>query len=741
MTPAPTRSKSTLLLLGLLYLQACIVDATISTSAGFPRDVFAQPAFQVQLGSVNTKDAPLPVKRSHASAILEQHQHQASSSSSESTSSLAVAGQAGENFHDPSRNAPHVLQWSLQRSSPTDLHLCSIPDFTSSSAKEQRTADAGPSRSRQDLLRNAQNLLEPLKKVCLYHTFDWFTYSFCYGREVRQFRRLGAQTAAQKAFKAAGGGTNGEKAAQEAAKKVSSLQHPIADPEYPAFILGRWTPQNEDIVGDDQSHQRHSQQPLSDLSKPAPAASNAVSSDRRWQSYASAAGLDLVEEVQFGDWDEDELYAAEAKALAQLAGSQSHAVESSGHASSAGAHDSQRHRFLTQRWTNGTMCDMNHQPRSIEVQFHCSNRKPLEDRIVMFKETTICNYVLVIETPRLCADPAFGSEKQEAPLPVQCHKTVEDTYQGPTLGEPDKVLQPPLSQLQAAKDAKQQAQAAQDSHATSVKDADAAQETASTHTYGDISRFSSVYDDYYDEALGGHGALFHQYHDHEHDHDHEHEHGHGHEHDDELLSFGDPESDEIMVEVGIDEDGKLVVNEIDDVASADPSPPREGKESRRRESGKKRSDDDGALEIELDMDDFLSVLRGDQGGSLERKLAEKISQVLNREQQKQSSGDAGDAGEPRDDAKKQTPEEVAKLYNRLMAAVTGGGHAGKDAADKPAKGAKHKQPPTLRMEKVGDSLSERAKRFYDAKARESEGEGDKRDTKTIAPNIAEHLEL
>ncbi|KAI3483171.1 hypothetical protein L1887_53951 [Cichorium endivia] len=188
-----------------------------------------------------------------------------------------------------------------------------------------------------------------------------------------------------------------------------------------------------------------------------------------------------------------------------------------------------------------------------------------------------------------------------------------------------------------------------------------------------------------------------------------------------MLSFGDPDSDEIMVEVGIDEDGRLVVDEIDDVASADPSPLREGKESRRRESGKKRSDDDGALEIELDIDDFLSV--------------------LNREQQKQSSGDAGDAGEPRDDARKQTPEEVAKLYNRLMAAVAGGGHAGKDAADKPAKGGKHKQPPTLRMEKVGDSLSERAKRFYDAKSRESESEGDKRDRKTDAPNIAEHLEL
>ncbi|SPO31015.1 uncharacterized protein UTRI_05347_B [Ustilago trichophora] len=782
MSLSPLSSKSIVFLLGLLYLQAYTVDATISTSAGFPQDVFAKPAFQVNYGNTHKTSPALPIKRADALNILEQQEASSSSTSNRppspsdlahtSSSSLAVPGQPERQAGTTSHVASRTLFWSLQRSSPTDFQLCSIPDFTFTPADKLASRPSTDSaRSRHDLIRNAQKLLDPLKKVCLYHTSDWFTYSFCHGREIRQFRRLTAQDAVNKglkAFKAAGGGDAGHKAALEAAEKVAAQPYPTANPEFPAFILGRWTPQTEEIVGDDRSHQRRQQQPLTDNTEPSTGV--AVSANLDMPSLVNSAGLDLVEEVQFGDWDEEELFAAEAKALAHFQDSSTTSNEQNrGIAATIAAtagHESQRHRYLTQRWTNGTMCDMNHQPRTVEVQYRCSNRKPHEDRIVMIKETTICNYVLVIETPRLCADAAFGSEKEEASLPIQCHRVVDDGYAGPTVGDPGKVMQPALSEIEGGvqadggEKALEQSQAdsskaskdsKDDDKATSSQDG-AEDATSTSHTYGDLSRYGSVHDDYYDEALGGPGALYQQYHrDHEHEHDHDHEHG-----------GAEIDEADVVIEIGVDEHGRPFVNRVTNPQSGG-SPASNSEKTRRKESGKKRNDDDAnteeqkSLEIQLDTDDVLSVLRGDEGGSLEKKVAEKISKLLNKQMERDASQATGTGAKSDKKKEKKEPEQenlmeldVDELWRRLVANVdrelglgvnkqqTGvkGGHFGK-------KGQQGKPgAPALRMEKVGDSLSERAKRFYDAKKRE-EGKGGEqpKKEKVEAPPIAQHLEL
>lgn len=782
---SPVSSKYIAFLLALLYLQVHTVEASVSTSADFPQDVFAKPAFQVRYGSIGKDAVTLPIKRTDAVNILQQQEHSSSSPSNTSSSStskhlarlfssLESAGVQQRSSASLHPAHPPTFLWSLQRASPDHFQLCSIPDFTFTPADKHtsnrpRAAPLSSPRTKQDLIRNAQRLLEPLKSVCLYHTSEWFTYSFCHGREIRQFRRLGPQTAAQKAFKAAGGGDAGKKAALEAAEKVSSLQHPIDDPQYPAYTLGRWTSQSEEIVGDDPRRQPHQKQSLSD----AVASTTGVSVSSGVPSLVNTAGLDLVEEVQFGDWDEEELFAAEARALAHFKQSQSSAIEAGHDATNNGVHDSRRHRYLTQRWTNGTLCDMNHQPRTVEVQFHCSNSKPLEDRIVMFKETTICNYVLVIETPRLCADPAFSSEKEDAPLPIHCHQVVEDNYPGPTLGDPDKVSQSPFSEIgdkanqddaadmldadsrrptQDEKAARSEQEAATSSTEQGVEDA-----ATTSHTYGDLSRYGSVHDDYFDEALGGHGALFQEYeqdndHDHEHDHDHDHN-APFHQHNDDIAEA----EAEVVVEIGFDENGQVLVNKVIESPAKFPPTPAEGKEFRRRENGKKRNDDDSSddtkdrpVDIQLDIDDFLSVLRGGEGASLEKKLAEKISDLLSKEmqqqqQQRDSSPENAGAGK---EQKPQTPDEMAKLYKRFMSAITGE-KAGTKSSSEDGRGAmkdkaqgQGKQPPALRMEKVGDSLSERVKRFYEAKERESKAQSEKKKGGSTPPaHVAEHLEL
>ncbi len=57
-----------------------------------------------------------------------------------------------------------------------------------------------------------------------------------------------------------------------------------------------------------------------------------------------------------------------------------------------------------------------------------------------------------------------------------------------------------------------------------------------------------------------------------------------------------------------------------------------------------------------------------EGGSLEKKVAEKIAEVLNRQMEHEHEDGKGEGG---GEGKVQTPEDVAKMYQRLMAAVSG----------------------------------------------------------------------
>lgn len=69
------------------------------------------------------------------------------------------------------------------------------------------------------------------------------------------------------------------------------------------------------------------------------------------------------------------------------------------------ADEFEQKRYLVQRWEGGTICDMTGKPRAVEVQFHCSTVGT--DHIALLRETSICEYLLVIHTPRLCSEPLF----------------------------------------------------------------------------------------------------------------------------------------------------------------------------------------------------------------------------------------------------------------------------------------------------------------------------------------------
>ncbi|CAE6418751.1 Protein OS-9 homolog [Rhizoctonia solani AG-1 IB] len=86
-------------------------------------------------------------------------------------------------------------------------------------------------------------------------------------------------------------------------------------------------------------------------------------------------------------------------------------------------------RYLVQRWGDGTQCDKTGRKRQIEIQFHCSMSSV--DQIMFVKEVSVCNYLIVIHTPRICSEPGFKSQRDSVKAaPIRCRQVVpEDTVE------------------------------------------------------------------------------------------------------------------------------------------------------------------------------------------------------------------------------------------------------------------------------------------------------------------------
>ncbi|KAF8467768.1 glucosidase II beta subunit-like protein-domain-containing protein [Kalaharituber pfeilii] len=77
-------------------------------------------------------------------------------------------------------------------------------------------------------------------------------------------------------------------------------------------------------------------------------------------------------------------------------------------------------RYLVQKLGGGTICDITGKERRIEVQYHCN--PSTSDRIGFVKEVSICCYLMVIYTPRLCNDVAFLPPREGRANTVECRE-------------------------------------------------------------------------------------------------------------------------------------------------------------------------------------------------------------------------------------------------------------------------------------------------------------------------------
>ena len=89
-------------------------------------------------------------------------------------------------------------------------------------------------------------------------------------------------------------------------------------------------------------------------------------------------------------------------------------------------------RYLVQRLEGGTICDLTGRERTIEVQYHCVPGMK-EARISWIKEVTICAYLMVVNTPKLCDDPAFLPPKETTANPITCQLIVGNDATPPFL--------------------------------------------------------------------------------------------------------------------------------------------------------------------------------------------------------------------------------------------------------------------------------------------------------------------
>ncbi|KDN53452.1 hypothetical protein K437DRAFT_71946 [Tilletiaria anomala UBC 951] len=375
------------------------------SSQRFPEDLYAQPAFKIIYDDQN------PVRNASALDFLQASSSDLSLRAPTAEAAL-VAGQGCAANPSLTANGRGPGTHQLIRSSRDTVHLCHIPTprtdlahealYSSSAylhqilhnasgtsdARQEEIAVAALESERKRIIAHGLTLLEPLKNYCLYQTADWFTYAFCHGRSIRQFKALPPATAVnvaatqqQKAHQAGASSTLSEEEQRRQRRQAQSqiverqLEHgqivyevklpselagtnfkalippqePIEDKDSDAYVLGRWNRGVETIAGtklhftewergrSDDEHPRRRREvrkgTIEDgsshkLAKDEPAA--AIMHDRTSEATSAASGTELMEVTRFGAGEEQ--------------------------------------RYLAQPWTDGTRCKVNGEPRMTEVQ-------------------------------------------------------------------------------------------------------------------------------------------------------------------------------------------------------------------------------------------------------------------------------------------------------------------------------------------------------------------------------------
>ncbi|MCJ1402272.1 Protein OS-9 [Xylographa trunciseda] len=228
---------------------------------------------------------------------------------------------------------PQAYEYMVLNSSP---YLCSIPQVSEPPQNRTKAANnkADEEKESARAADRGWELLKELEGHCMYFISGWWSYSFCYNMDVKQFHQLPPGRAGIPVFP------------------------PMEDQKVPSYVLGKY-----------QGQWAHGAQA------------------ERQQIGGPADKTPMISEI----------------AQLQTKGDM---------------------RYLVQKLSGGTTCDLTGKDRKIEVQFHCHPQSI--DRIGWIKEVSTCSYLMVIYTPRLCNDVAFLPQKEVKAHQIICQEIVPE---------------------------------------------------------------------------------------------------------------------------------------------------------------------------------------------------------------------------------------------------------------------------------------------------------------------------
>ncbi|PWN20072.1 hypothetical protein BCV69DRAFT_218332 [Microstroma glucosiphilum] len=357
-----------------------------ATANRFPEDLLAQPAYKVVFE-----------QRTIANTSAQRLLSRSASANGTSSSGDLDLDAVGSGYSLPS-GPHHASRHFMMHSSPTSAHLCSLTQPSANITYPSRLAlsPANLLAQRHRVINSGLSLLAPLQGTCLYYTLDWFTYSLCFGEAIKQFRAAG--------------------------KTVGPGRVPTPDPTQDAYVLGRWRDQLQIVGGELYSNA---------LAKAAERA-DGVPSEERIQELASSLGI-TREEALSSTLSPSADHRLSDLLDAQDSGSGTELMQVIRFSSTASSPDLEQ-RYLSQVWSDGTRCDINNEHRSVEVQYHCEPGLATS-RIALIKETTTCNYILIVETPLTCKEEQLrvGKDKRTESARMgewRCRRVVEDGEEG-----------------------------------------------------------------------------------------------------------------------------------------------------------------------------------------------------------------------------------------------------------------------------------------------------------------------
>ncbi|KAF1959184.1 Pkinase-domain-containing protein [Byssothecium circinans] len=265
-----------------------------------------------------------------------------------STSSATSRSQETQDLSKPSRpsSSPSpsdvVLEQTYERVVVGgQRYLCSIPIIPDEAPQNSTvSAEEAKAEEEKELMRATDRgweLLQGMEGSCIYYVSGWWSYSFCYKAEVKQFHQLPA-------------GRN------------VPIYPPVEDTSVKSFILGKYPESKKTSKKEDR------------------------------KTLGTEQGTKEIEDK--GNTNEET-----AVDLPQL--------------KTKGAS-----RYMVQKLSGGTECDLTGKDRKIEVQYHCHPQAT--DRIAMIKEVSTCSYLMIIYTPRLCNDVAFLPPQEDLAHHISC---------------------------------------------------------------------------------------------------------------------------------------------------------------------------------------------------------------------------------------------------------------------------------------------------------------------------------